>query len=342
MREFIQIVTEASQEPLSREDLVEEVSQVTHDLYGYWVTPNGAIRPVEGLHFQTLSDLGTDLTINEALKRGWIKVTREGEFTAEMYAGCTTDAARHALKSLAEQADSDAYRLNMMWDDTIQCVLELNEGMRACLFEAAGDNRFASLPSFIQSLSLTENWTPNVEPKAIADYAYANIDWSGGDAEEVYYEYRSDCGIEDEDEEVEHDDHFMKWFAQWIDNACGDAEWQIENRIRQNGGKLKVYRAITAPRDWKPDENRHPGVYWSWDHSAAQAHWGSLSRDHIVWVLEATISPSDIDWVATLGQNAIPAYREEKEVRLKPNVPVTLDDYYEMPSGQWRAIWKAA
>ncbi len=168
--------------------------------------------------------------------------------------------------------------------------------------------------------------------KAVADYVNRNLDWSSGDGEQVMEEYRNDMDLDDEDEDGDHIEvdmstpEFESWFERWVEGQYGEAEWYINEGLRS--GKITLYRCITAPEDWTPDPNRHAGVYWTWDKQAASAHWGDFNSGHIKWMLETEVIEDAIDWVATLGQNAMPCYAEEKEVRLKEGRPVTITAYY--------------
>lgn len=89
------------------------------------------------------------------------------------------------------------------------------------------------------------------------------------------------------------------------------------------GNTIRVWRMITAPENWKPEE-RHVGIYWSWSANAAEAHWGEFHLDYIRWTLEAEVEAHQIDWPKTLYQNALTAYCDEKEIRLKKDTPVHL------------------
>jgi len=158
----------------------------------------------------------------------------------------------------------------------------------------------------------------------------ANIDWSGGEGEQVIeqYCYDNDLDIEEDGENIDIDSpEFLDWFRGFVSDNYNDAEFAIENSFEN--GEITLWRAITAPRNWKPDPNRHPGIYWSWDFRAAEAHWGDFRDGSIVWILETKVHADAIDWEATLAQNAQPSYVEEKEVRLKEGYPVKILDYYE-------------
>lgn len=157
--------------------------------------------------------------------------------------------------------------------------------------------------------------------RAIANL-YHNIDWSGGDGEIVVNEL-AHYGYEDEEFD-RNDPAFRNAFHRWayhrIDDAYGDIDYHI------TGDTIEVWREITAPRNWTP-ANRHPGVYWSYDKDAAEAHHGSFGSGHVKWLIEAIINVRDIDWVATLAANANPSLGSEKEITLAGERPVHIVRY---------------
>lgn len=87
-----------------------------------------------------------------------------------------------------------------------------------------------------------------------------------------------------------------------------------------SGGNIRIYRMITAPRDWEPESDRL-GIYWTWDWDYARAIWGrewdNGQNDEIKWLITATATSEDIDWFTTLVANAQPAFAEEREITLE-------------------------
>lgn len=119
---------------------------------------------------------------------------------------------------------------------------------------------------------------------------------------------------------------FEDWLLRYVDERYGEAWGNIAHHMV--GDRLPVYRVITAPADWTPDPNRHPGVYWSWDKRAAQAHCGEFKPGHVQWMMEAIVSVDDVDWYETYCLNVGDLGDDEKEIRLKQNVPVTIEKFY--------------
>jgi hypothetical protein len=121
----------------------------------------------------------------------------------------------------------------------------------------------------------------------------------------------------DDEDSGEYERHLEEWCVSRVDEAAGNIAYQF------NGDEIHIWRAITAPRDWTP-EGRHPGVCWSWEEDAAEAHWAVTNPAFVNWVLEAIVHSNQIDWVTTLYQNAHPSFDEEKEIRLIDRTPVKL------------------
>lgn len=148
MRDFISIMNQDFS-PLDRSELLETVSQ-TIPSYGYWVDPTGFSYPVERVHYQTLYDVRPDLTMDQAMKTGWVKITADSTFRAELYAGCITEAAFSEIISLSE--DAVDFELDIKWDDTIQHIMLLPSSKQGLLFETHGDYGFCDRESFVATL----------------------------------------------------------------------------------------------------------------------------------------------------------------------------------------------
>lgn len=116
------------------------------------------------------------------------------------------------------------------------------------------------------------------------------------------------------------DPGFRTWLKRNVVERVSEVYWEIESRVK--GGTLIGYRVITAPTDFHYDGTRHPGIYWSWDDDAAEAHWGDFSAGMVSWKFTAKIPVASIDWQRTLVMSASPNYEEEKEIRLFDNAPL--------------------
>ena len=114
---------------------------------------------------------------------------------------------------------------------------------------------------------------------------------------------------------------FRVKFVQWSKDQIA-AVFHNLSKLFERGDTLMVWREIIAPEDWEPTEERHLGIYWTWDRDVAHAYQGN-SREGVAWLLSAEVTFDQIDWVSTLSQNATPAYAPEKEIRINPNSRVS-------------------
>lgn len=134
--------------------------------------------------------------------------------------------------------------------------------------------------------------------------------------------YRIECGGDphDDSQDDEYAAGFRDWFIDEMIIRIENIYAEIMDRMIPNG--LPVWRAITAPRDWKPDPNRHPGYYWAWIKEDATAHWGGYSDGEIEWLMSAIAKKTDIDWPTSLAANAHPDYENEREIRIQKGVKI--------------------
>ncbi len=103
-----------------------------------------------------------------------------------------------------------------------------------------------------------------------------------------------------------------------IENEIWETEGNIAGLIKN--GSLTLYREISAPVDWDYRLETRPHDYWSYDIEAAHAHWASDGADDIRWLITATISANQVDWVRTLVQGGNVMLSSEKEVCLQQGV----------------------
>src|ERR1035437_2779390 len=93
-----------------------------------------------------------------------------------------------------------------------------------------------------------------------------------------------------------------------------------------HGSELPIWRVITAPKNWQPDPEVHPGIYWSWSETVAEEHCGNFRGDHVKWRLYTEAKYEQIDWVSTLTHNCSVTSSDEKEITLY-NVSIKILDY---------------
>lgn len=127
-----------------------------------------------------------------------------------------------------------------------------------------------------------------------------------------------DMGCRDDPYGETDEECWEREFPRWCEQVIEAAFSKITARFQN--GKLPIWRVITAPPDWQPQEDDYPGIYWSYEPDAAQAHWGDYNGNHVEWMLSAQANFDQIDWPVTLAQNAMPDFEEEKEIRLAVDV----------------------
>lgn len=147
-------------------------------------------------------------------------------------------------------------------------------------------------------------------------------DGSISDEQMLQYYGDENSDVDTSDPRVGKSRALRRWFRYHFTDRIESVYWDIEQRVQN--GQLPVYREITAPVNWQPDPNRHPGNYWSWDEHAAEAHWGSFKNGDVKWLLVGQATLNQIDWVGTLAKNASYDYESEKEIQLKPGARVAL------------------
>lgn len=176
-------------------------------------------------------------------------------------------------------------------------------------------------------MTLCEVQVPDTIMEQAAEILLDQIDWSGGEGETVlqmvgYYE-------EDEDGEplaIDDTPEYKARLSAWAEERIHDAASTVQYHFH-GGDVIHVYRMITAPPNWKPDPNRHPGYYWAWSEKCADAHNGNFRNGNVKWMLEADVHKSQINWVQTLAANASPSSEDECEINILEGAPIKLTRY---------------
>jgi hypothetical protein len=134
--------------------------------------------------------------------------------------------------------------------------------------------------------------------------------------ESLKYQYMGEEGVDDEDDIDEND--FSEWIKYELETLAENFIGMIRRELL-NDGKMKIWRAMTVSSDWEsklPNQVKHLGVYWSWDKSAAEPHWGYSNDKPLNVIMEAEVDEIAVDWEPTIRLNIEPVSYEEKEVRL--------------------------
>ena len=109
----------------------------------------------------------------------------------------------------------------------------------------------------------------------------------------------------------------------------GDEIGRIGGELRDEGGRLVGWRAISVPPSWPQEDwaDRPAGVCWSWDPDFAATHMGGQAGTRPA-VLKARFGADCVDWFETVRLNAASRYTtgDEKELRLLPGVEVEISE----------------
>jgi hypothetical protein len=133
------------------------------------------------------------------------------------------------------------------------------------------------------------------------------------------------------------DPAFVAWLKEQVtDKAEGIAELILESL--QND-ELLLWRAVVAPADWNPHTS-HIGCAWSFDQEKAQPIFGNEGAGDQVFVIEARVPLSSIDWDSTLSANLSEEFGdEEDEVTLLEDGPYRIEQVYlMMGNGQLKPL----
>lgn len=104
-------------------------------------------------------------------------------------------------------------------------------------------------------------------------------------------------------------------------DAMKSAYKMIESKF--HGNTIPIFRAITAPDNWVPDTDRF-GIYWTWDRDLAHPYMGDKSGNEVTWLIAASATRDQIDWSSTIIANAIPAYRDEREITINDDASIEI------------------
>ena len=151
------------------------------------------------------------------------------------------------------------------------------------------------------------------------------IDWGGDDGEMMMEDFYHDFPAWRDKQETPKL-IFNAWLKRWAERRIDDIIETLKSVA--TGESIRIWRVITAPKDWRPD-TQSLGVFWSWDPTAAQAHWGNYAKGDVRWKIESAATPDQIDWPLTIALNAHPSFGEdEKEIRLRKGVRVPIVELF--------------
>ncbi len=131
---------------------------------------------------------------------------------------------------------------------------------------------------------------------------------------------------EDDADTIQDSEEFYEFVKNELERHLEEAKDNIYDKIEYHSNKITLYRAITVDDNWLQHlqaQGKRLGIYWSWDSSGAETHWGDAAKSNTA-VIESDIDEKYIDWVSTFKMNMHPNFSEEKEIRLFKNTPILI------------------
>ena len=118
------------------------------------------------------------------------------------------------------------------------------------------------------------------------------------------------------------DPKFAAWCKEKVEQRATELAHEFQSLIKN--GAIKGWRAIVAPRDWKPS-GPNPGIHWSRYKAGAVAHFGMEDDDNVTYVIAANIPLSSINWESTFMANMSEEFGvDEDEITIFEEAPVVI------------------
>jgi hypothetical protein len=176
----------------------------------------------------------------------------------------------------------------------------------------------ASVPDEVRRIVLDGSWEMFLEHAGANDshlYDYAeDYEDETGAAPRIPRGRRMERGAE------LLDPRFAAWCRERVDTEAGDLATALASRFED--GSIRCWRALVAPEGWRP-EGANCGVHWSYDQAQAVAHFGDGDPGE-TFVVESLVPFASIDWERTLRANFSEEFREEREITISEDAPVTV------------------
>lgn len=145
-----------------------------------------------------------------------------------------------------------------------------------------------------------------------------------GDDYVYYFRQTYDLDNDIDDNDIKKSNEFGEYLkANFLEENYSNAYYEIEHRIQN--GILPIYRAMTVDENWLnhlEKQGKHLGIYWSWDESGAEAHWGGVQKN--LAIIESEVNEEYVNWIETLQLNSHLSLSDEKEIRLYKNTPLKI------------------
>lgn len=156
------------------------------------------------------------------------------------------------------------------------------------------------------------------------------LDIIANDDEIVIETYRIENNLSDE--YFYDDPDYKEWVEEKIDIEYNKKINELQDLISLEDGTIEIWRAMKVEDDWIEHllkNGKHLGIYWSYEESGAEPHWGynnDKRKNDIVLVTK--VKEEYVDWINTIRLNVAPLSSEEKEIRLFKNTPIKIEELY--------------
>lgn len=160
------------------------------------------------------------------------------------------------------------------------------------------------------------------------DGAAADVEQHLLDCEEHSMQCRYSWHV-DANDDVDFNDpeiaaEFSRFVREYAVEQVVRARWDLTCLDVNDDGTLTLWRSMVVPADWLENgiNDRPIGIYWAYEKSAAEPHWGSFAKGDREIILEGRVALEDVDWRRSICMNA--QCEEEREIRLKQTASVLL------------------
>jgi hypothetical protein len=124
--------------------------------------------------------------------------------------------------------------------------------------------------------------------------------------------------------EEEQEEYLLERYEEELNEIYEIATWEMARWKFP----LTIYREVTLDTDIKDLRLENIGIYWSWDITAAEAHWGKETGS--TYLLKAQIQEEAVDWERSLLALMNPhTGEEEREITLRQGAEIKLLGYRE-------------
>jgi len=171
----------------------------------------------------------------------------------------------------------------------------------------------------------------NITSEDILDKETLDHFWRADNMEEtLLWEYADEYNIDhselEDNEEFKESQEFRDYFEEWMDYRTENVIQKFKYEIIDDNNNIPIWRHMSVKENWIDHLNnygKHLGVFWSWDESAAEAHWGH-NRGLKLMIIESVVNADVVDWKQTIIVNIDPYQQVEKEIRLHKNTPLEI------------------